>query len=492
MRLRFLLIGLLLTGAMTPAQQATVPLPEPQYRDQYTVLSNGQLMALERESAITDTQSRRNFVIAPSTKVFLSIQHPTSPMRVPPGVHFFVKMAVSDRDPATLIHLRLLTATKKDRRVPYMTYQQSLIPFGGVKHERASDEGVAVTIQKYGNDSLEIIPTAPLPSGEYAFVNGYEAQCFGVDAGLAQPTGGAVQAAAAVSRPPAPPAVPTWRMLPQDRSNPQSEEHAAALTGMVESEGKRGPAGLTLTCSTTDQASSRLEVTLRVMSDMIGFMSKPGYGEFSCEGDGASGSPTVYTDIGQESLPARNACFDGQAPQSVAPVDLGLTYEEDVVQKIVSASGSMLQVHFRAQPGGPDDLVAKFPLPPQNAAVQQMVAPCIANLKAEHKKEQDSVVVACPVIDGQTLSGVDVLTGPAMKKLAVDPENDIGQAWSLPKVTRAHPVRPKLALACSYKGDASSTVRKKILLPIPAAATFCEAREDDYTNAQYGRCRRSM
>ena len=44
-----------------------------------------------------------------------------------------------------------------------------------------------------------------------------------------------------------------------------------------------------------------------------------------------------------------------------------------------------------------------------------------------------------------------------MKPLAPDGENDIGTAWDMPRVTKAHPVRPKLMLACSYKNASGTT-----------------------------------
>ena len=152
--------------AQTQASPTSVN--EPEFRDQFVAVIGGQLLPLEREKALTDTQNRRNFVITPSTRVFQSIPQPASPVRVPPGTHFLVRMGTGDRDPQTLIHLEPLKATKKDREITKMTYKESLIPFGGVKHDRAADNTIAVTIHKFGSDSLEIIPQAPLPPGEYA------------------------------------------------------------------------------------------------------------------------------------------------------------------------------------------------------------------------------------------------------------------------------------------------------------------------------------
>jgi hypothetical protein len=41
---------------------------------------------------------------------------------------------------------------------------------------------IAISVKKYGKDSFEIVPSQPLPAGEYAFVVGQNASCFGVDA----------------------------------------------------------------------------------------------------------------------------------------------------------------------------------------------------------------------------------------------------------------------------------------------------------------------
>ena len=240
---RLLFITLLLGTGFLPAQQDA---PEPEYRNQYTILVAGQLVALEHQTATTDSQSRRNFVITPNTKVFESIPLTASPVRVPPDTHFFVKMGTGGVDPQTLVHLRPLTVGKKDRQIPIVTYKQSLVPFGGVKHERAGDDSLPVTIQKYGAGSFEIIPQSPLPPGEYAFVTGHDVQCFGVSAGLTEPTVGG-QAQTASARPAPPP--PTWRITPMHKSGDIDETAQATTSGLSEAAGKRGSAILSIACT---------------------------------------------------------------------------------------------------------------------------------------------------------------------------------------------------------------------------------------------------
>lgn len=158
--------------------------PEPKYVDQFNAVIAGQAVPLERQTAVLDTKSRRNFVVTPNTKLFENINGQTSPVRVPSSVHFVVRMSTAGRDPQTLIHLKKLVVAKTGRQILIETFKQSLIPFaGGVKHERAPDESIAVDIKPYGSNGLEITPHDPLPPGEYAFMSGHDAQCFGIDAG---------------------------------------------------------------------------------------------------------------------------------------------------------------------------------------------------------------------------------------------------------------------------------------------------------------------
>jgi hypothetical protein len=211
MRTSALIAALFWSPVFLFAQQASAPL-EPEYSDQLTVFTQGKLVPLERETAVTDTQSRRNFVITPNTKVFESIPNPASPVRTSSKPHFIVKLNIGDRDPATFIHLRPLVAGKKDRRIPITTISRSLIPFAGPKHDTPTDNSLPIVVRKYGAHSLEIVPQQPLQAGEYAFVNGHEAQCFGVDAN--QPEESPIEPVGSASAPrvpitPRPPSHPT-------------------------------------------------------------------------------------------------------------------------------------------------------------------------------------------------------------------------------------------------------------------------------------------
>jgi hypothetical protein len=206
MRIRYLVVVSLATLMFHGAVRSQSGTPiEPQYGQQYNAVQDGRLIVLERETAVTDTKSRRNFVISPNTKVFERIPNTGSTVRVGPATHFVVRLATGDRDPQTLVQLRKLVVGKTDRQIPIVTYRVSMIPGGGVNHQRAPQESIPVAISKYGASSLEIIPQAPLEPGEYAFISGHEAQCFGVDAGAA---GGTTPAIAKAPLPPPPPAHP--------------------------------------------------------------------------------------------------------------------------------------------------------------------------------------------------------------------------------------------------------------------------------------------
>ena len=479
---------------LVQAQQGTASLPEPEYRDQYTVLTDGRLVPLERETAVTETQSRRNFVITPSVSSFQTLRGPSSPVHVTPATHFFVKLNIGDQDPAMVIHLRKLVPGKEDRRIPFMTIRGSLVPFAGPKHERAADDSVPFTAQKYGVGSLEIIPSAPLAPGEYAFVNANQAQCFGVDAAAAQPLagGGNVQSQRAIGSVGASAPQTAWQTPPIVHSDPRQEVRSAALPGTVETRGKRYPAQLSISCTITNDPNRPPAVgCLQVNLDLPRPMSALLTGDFSCEGDGASGSPSVYTDIGSKNISARNACFDGdtQTSQESPTISVGLTYEPPLVKSILNAQGKAFAVHIRTEPGGSDNLVARFSLPQQNSTVQGLLDPCINMMNAAREKELAGIVVACPSVDGAVLSDVDVVSGPRSKPVPPDPENDIGTVWNLRPSTRTKEAQPKRFLVCSYRSSSGPLTEKKTL-PIPAIAANCVHRTDDYTNDPYGNCTR--
>ncbi len=483
-----------LCAMLAQGQQGTVAPLEPEYRDQYTVLTDGRLLPVERETAIVETQSKTHFVITPSVSSFQTIRGASSPVRVTPAAHFFVKLAIADQDPATVIHLRKLVAGKDDRRIPYMTIRGSLVPFSGMKHERPPDDSIPFTVQKYGAGSLEIIPNVPLAPGEYAFVNANQAQCFGVDVGgAAQASGGSEKTQPAHTTKTANTPATVWRLQPPDTSNPNGETRTAVLAGTVEAQGRQYPAQLSMGCNVFHYSNSTSMVgNLQIQLVLPRPMSARLTGDFSCEGDGASGSPSVYTEIGSTHIAARNACFDDNGMQTgtASPtIAVGLIYEPTLVKSLMDAPGEPFVVHIRTESAKPDKLVARFSLPQQNSVTQGILTPCIDLMTAARQKELASIVVACPALDGATLSEVDVVTGPRKKPMAADPENDIGTVWNLRPATKTRQVQPSRLLICGYQNAGGAIPEKKILL-IPTTALTCIHRTDDYTNEPYGNCTR--
>ena len=478
------------------AQQGTVAPLEPEYRDQYTILTGGRLLPVERETAIVETQSKTHFVITPSVSSFQTIRGAASPVRVTPAAHFFVKLAIGDQDPATIIHLRKLVAGKDDRRIPYMTIRGSLVPFSGMKHERPPDDSIPFTVQKYGAGSLEVIPNVPLAPGEYAFVTANPAQCFGVDAGSAAQAmgGGSEKAQPTRTTQTANTPAAVWRLQPVDRSNPNGETRTALLAGTVEAQGRRYPAQLSMGCNVfhyTDSTSlvGNLQVQLVLPRPLNALLT----GDFSCEGDGATGSPSVYTELASTHLSARSASFDGdsgmQTGTASPTIAVGLIYEPKFVKSMVETPGEPLVVHIRTEPAKPDNLVARFSLPQQNSATQGILTPCIDLMTAARQKELANIVIACPALEGATLNEVDVVSGPRRKPVAVDPENDIGTVWNLRPATKSRQVQSSRLLVCGYQSASGAIPEKKTLL-IPATASTCVHRTDDYTNEPYGNCTR--
>jgi hypothetical protein len=102
------------------------------------------------------------------------------PVRVRSDAHFIVRMEIGDVDPATMVQLRPFKVGKGDRELLMHTAGGHV--FGGVKSQAADDTAIAVTVKKFGTKSYEVVPSQPLPPGEYFFtVLGMQADCFGVD-----------------------------------------------------------------------------------------------------------------------------------------------------------------------------------------------------------------------------------------------------------------------------------------------------------------------
>ena len=440
--------------------------PEPQYGHQYNAVVSGQLVVLERQTAVTDTKSHRFFVITPSTSVFESINNPASPVRIGPNTHFLVRMATGDRDPQTLIHLQKLTPGKKDRQVPIVTYKVSLIPGGGVNHKRAQDEPIPVTIQKYGAGSLEIIPQQPLEPGEYAFMSGHEAQCFGVDAGLSsgdQPH--------AVSRPQAPPPPKAWKIDTLAQLNNVGQDvmqTAAILEGQSTIDGRTADSYLVMHCGfpTSDYPDLLpLETILGGTDEMLNVPGAPG--TFVDISDFAS------SQLGTAKPIDVNA--NGQNRSNGARVRF--FYDAPDMQQIVDAAGQTLKLSLRSGSPSATGPVATFNLPSDNAPVKQMMSACLAKSAKQAEALKARTVASCPAPkEGNVLDSIVLKYADNGKELKGDmDEEDSGGLWKLPAIAKGRPLH-KVLMTCSYRNAGApegTTATDKSTVPLPPTARSC-------------------
>jgi hypothetical protein len=486
------------------AQQASTPVAEPQYMYQFAALNpDGSLITLESQKLTTEHDTHYRFVYVKGSSE-QTVPGERSPVRLPSTATFVVKwvQGMDAIDPNTIVRLKPFVIQKGLRTLPL--HSGKAVIFGGVKSQTTPDNSLPVTFKKYGQGSLLITPAAPLTPGEYELeTNGgvTGVSCFGVDAGLtnsSSPAGGAATPATAKAEP------PVWKLKPVQHPQATTDVYEATLAGTAEAGGKHGAAQIDISCTVnrfTSPASTDASASadLKIRREMVAFPTDG----LTCQGDGAVGAPFLRSQLGTEQEQTRNLCFDGDlGSDPKAVLAFGLGYDEPVIATILQTSGEPLSLKIRPRDGGPDALTTTFQLAANGADVLAAFDPCLKIEEAARKKAADAIVVACPELPDKKLAAVDVLVGPALKKLTADPENDIGTAWNMPKPTKAHPTVPKLMLACSYqdqtspgigsaptaKSVAASTAKK--LLPIPATAKFCVFREDESTNAPYGHCSR--
>ncbi len=165
-------------GATAP--EVTEQLSEPKYRNRYYVLTNGTLKPLEHV-ALTETTKLNSHGFSGSQDQVQIAPGSSSSVQVAPDSHFVVRLANSDIDPETMIHLKPFKVGKEERVI--VAVSTSVTPFRYGKSKVAEDTSVKISINKFGADSLEIIPSTPLEPGEYLFsVDALQADCFGVKA----------------------------------------------------------------------------------------------------------------------------------------------------------------------------------------------------------------------------------------------------------------------------------------------------------------------
>jgi hypothetical protein len=167
------------------AQDTKPAVEEPQYIGEFASIGpDGKLVALEKEKVTYEAKSHNHFVSVSVTSDQV-VPNAKSPVRVASAAHFVVHVNPgSDAiDPSTYLSLRPFVVKKDSRTIPMNTAKAGA--FQGVKSTSAADTSIAVSFKKYGVSSLEIVPSQPLPPGEYVLAangGGTGVYCFGVDA----------------------------------------------------------------------------------------------------------------------------------------------------------------------------------------------------------------------------------------------------------------------------------------------------------------------
>jgi len=171
-----LVLGMVAAGSF--AQEA---LPEPEYVNEAYLLKGGKLDKVEMATLKFQSKTSNYFVSMKGTTSQV-IKGSQSPVRVTPDAHFVARLRDLNIDPATFIRLRAFKVGKADRE--YVMNSFSAHIYGNADSKPTEDTTLPITFKKYGAESVEIIPSAPLAPGEY-FISfspsGLQVSCFGVD-----------------------------------------------------------------------------------------------------------------------------------------------------------------------------------------------------------------------------------------------------------------------------------------------------------------------
>jgi hypothetical protein len=172
-------IGFAVFAAVGLAQSAPV---EPEFADIFYRLTDGNLVALERQDAAFKG-SAHGFMVM-SVKSVALLPGGKSPIRFKSGepIELVVRSMASAAsvDPNTLYVLRKLNSKKKTRELVTSTGHFS--PIGGSVTAAPAEGVLSVDFSRYGATSLKM-STGPLLPGEYAVGHPYGPSvfCFGVD-----------------------------------------------------------------------------------------------------------------------------------------------------------------------------------------------------------------------------------------------------------------------------------------------------------------------
>jgi len=269
----------------------------------------------------------------------------------------------------------------------------------------------------------------------------------------------------AIAPPPPPPdAGTTSNAAPSGwRIQASKDGNEAAIAGVSRVNGRQASAVMALTCTGAEIRVRRIGL--------------PDAEPLKCIGDMDRGNDVVKFSVGERPLEAGSICVayedDPKIPVLKLPVDLGA----GGLDEVVSSPGSPMVIHIAFSDKPSDEFVAQFQLP-QDASPIDFLHSCNKAAAPDAQATTD----ACPVLPGKGLRKAEVLTALGKPYKGPPTDNDIGVEWAIPKATKAHPVRPKLTLACYYgvglkPGDPNEPLEKK-LIPISSKATDCSARGD--------------
>jgi hypothetical protein len=172
-------LGILAGLALPGAQAKDAGLPEYVGIFAGRSTANGPFVALERITPVQQTRVRA-FGFG-GAEAHYSFTGETSPVRFKAGDHleFIVRTATQDQDPATLVQFNVLKDFHGDRILPLA----NVVPFAVRASDVSHEQSVAFDAAKYGTNFFKIVPTQPLPPGEYALSTsaGRDGFLFGID-----------------------------------------------------------------------------------------------------------------------------------------------------------------------------------------------------------------------------------------------------------------------------------------------------------------------
>jgi hypothetical protein len=247
------------------------------------------------------------------------------------------------------------------------------------------------------------------------------------------------------------------------RVQPSKDGNEAAIAGVSKVNGRQAPAVMALTCTGAE---------IRVRRNGV-----PDPQSLVCEGDMDGGNDAVKFSVGERPLEAASICTPEATTPPPAVVKLPIDLGAGGLDEVLASPGSPMVIHIAFTDKPADEFIAQFQLPQDGSAIE-----FLRSCSATTTSASQTTVDACPVLPGKGLRKAELLTASGKPYNVMDPDNDIGLEWLIPKATKAHPVRPKLTFACYYGGglkpnDPNEPLEKK-LIPISPKATVCTARGD--------------